>query len=80
MSEIPFLYYTDVLPPTVAPQPSVRRDAIDVALKVGKNSMAGRELVATILSVSLQLRQQLQAQQQKAAVKLHLRLRWQTYT
>ena len=38
--------------------------------------MAGRELVATILSVSLQLRQLLHAQQQKAAVKLHLRLRW----
>lgn len=39
------------------PQPSVIRDAIDVALNVGRSGMAGRELVATILSDTLQLRQ-----------------------
>ena len=52
MSEIPFLCCI-----LNTPQPSVIRDAIDVALNVGRSGMAGRELVRTILSVSLQLRQ-----------------------
>ena len=39
------------------PQPSGLRDAIDVALHVRRSGIAGRELVTTILSVSLQLRQ-----------------------
>ena len=54
MSEILFLY---CIHPLNTPQPSVQRDAIDVALSVGRSGMAGRELVATILSDTLQLQQ-----------------------
>ena len=53
--------------------PSVIRDAIDVAFNVRRSSMAGRQLVGTILSVSPGTscdRQLLQQPAKKAAVKL----------